>query len=176
VFVGDDLRWSDTGETVTRDEVTYDPACFTAPAENDFMVRPRFADLIADRGALAVSSTIVGNAGGVAMLDVAVINDGNEEGSMSGLVVEVGTRSNGGIDINFRPSDPLRPADRRPAHSQLRDGARHGRVLRRRARVPGRGTTRFIVRCDLSSRRARAGDGAGWYEIEWGALQPFRSQ
>lgn len=173
VFVGDDLRWSDTGETVTRDEVTYDPACFTAPAENDFMVRPRFADLIADRGALAVSSTIVGNAGGVAMLDVAVINDGNEEGSMSGLVVEVGTRSNGGIDINFRPLQTrcdLQTVDQRTlGYGTVRDTQVEFSGVD--ARVPGRGTTHFIVRCDLvfPTELARA-MSADWYEIRMGAL------
>lgn len=173
VFMSNDLRWADTGETVSRDEVTYDPGCFAAPAENDFFVRPRFADLIADRGALAVSSTIVGNAGGVAMLDVAVVNDGNEEGSMSGLVLDVSTRSNGGIDIYFRPMQSrcdIQTVDQRTlGNGMVRDTQVEFSNID--ARVPGRSTAHFIVRCDLTfpTEFARA-MSADWYEIRMGAL------
>ena len=173
VFMGDDLRWADTGETVRSDEVTYDPNCFTAPAENDFMVRPRFADLIADRGALAVSSTIVGNAGGVAMLDVAVVNDGNEEGSMSGLVLDVSTRSNGGIDINFRPLQTrcdIQTVDQRTlGYGTVRDTQVEFSNID--ARVPGRATAHFLVRCDLVFPAILAqAMSADFYEIRMGAL------
>lgn len=174
VFMGNDLRWADTSETVSRDEVTYDPGCFTGPAENDFFVRPRFADLIADRGALAVSSTITGSAGGVAMLDVAVVNDGQEEGSMSGLVLDVSTRSNGGIDINFRPLQTrcdIQTTDQRTlGYGMVRDTQVEFSGID--ARVPGRSTAHFLVRCDLvfPTTLARA-MSADFYEIRVGALR-----
>lgn len=173
VFMGDDLRWADTGETVRSDEITYDPGCFTAPSENDFFVRPRFADLIADRGALAVSSTVMGNAGGVAMLDVAVVNDGAEEGSMSGLVVEVGTRSNTGTEIYFRPMQTrcdIQTVDGRNL-GQGTVGNTQVEFSNIDARVPGRSTAHFIVRCDLVFPAGLAqAMSADFYEIRMGAL------
>ncbi len=173
VFTSDDLRWADTGETVTRDEVVYDPSCFAAPAENDFQVRARFADLIADRGALAVSSTIMGSASGVAMLDVAVVNDGAEAGSMSGLVVEVGTRSNTGTEIYFRPMQTrcdIETVDGRYL-GQGMVGNTQVEFSSIDARVPGRSTAHFIVRCDLVFPATLAqAMSADWYEIRMGAL------
>lgn len=173
VFMGDDLRWADTGEIVRSDEVTYGPECFSQPAESHFFVRARFADLIADRGNTVTSSTVTGNGTSVAMLDVVVVNDGAEEGSMSGIVLEVGTRSNAGTEIYFRPMQigcDLQTTDHRTlGYGMVRETQVEFSNID--ARVPGRSTAYFLVRCDLAfpTDIARA-MSADFYEIRMGAL------
>lgn len=172
IFSENDLVYGDTGENVPESDVTYDANCFETPNRHEFRVIPRFADLVVDRGRLAVSSTVIGNAGGVAMLHLRVINDGHEEGSMSETVLEANVRGNG-IPVFFQPfvtRCDLKTLDNRTLG--------YGSISENRlrfsgvdARVPGRGSADFMVRCDVvwPTELATAMSTSS-YEIRLGAL------
>lgn len=172
MFAAGDLVYSDTNEPVPNADVTYSTSCFEAPALHQFHVTPRFADLVADLGELAVSTTVTGN-GTVAMVDVMVVNDGHEEGSMTAFSLAVNTRANGSLGIWFAPLAmhcDLQTADRRT----LGYGVIHEDRIDFtgvNARVPGGSRAHFPVRCELLwPTTLAAAMSASYYEIRMGAL------
>ncbi|MEK7689466.1 MAG: hypothetical protein AAB425_00440 [Bdellovibrionota bacterium] len=178
LFGENDMVYTDTMESVPEADISFDATCFEEMRGHEFFIRPRFADLIADRGPLTVSSTIVGGAGGVAMISIAVVNDGHEEGTMTGFLLDVNARANASLGIYFRPMatrcDLTSVDGRNLGYGNVRDTQVEFPNVS--ARVPGRSTQHFVVRCDLvfPTELARA-MSAEWYEIRVGALhESFR--
>ncbi len=172
IFSANDVLYTDTGESVPETDIEYDGSCFEEVRNHQFRVIPRFADLYANRGLLALSSTIVGN-GRAAMIDVAVGNDGHEAGTMTAFTLDVNTRANGTLGIFFRPMvtrcDLTTVDGRNIGSGTIRDTEVEFSTVN--AVIPGRSVEHFLVRCDLvfPTEAARA-MSAEWYEIRVGAL------
>lgn len=107
------------------------------------------------------------------MIDMAVVNDGYEGGTMSGFTLDVNVRANGSLNIYFRPMttrcDLMTVDGRNVGYGTIRDT--QVEFTNTNAYVPGNSIGHFIVRCDLvfPTEAARA-MSAEWYEIRVGAL------
>lgn len=177
IFFADDLRWSDTGESVGRDEVTYDPSCFASPAENDFMVRARFQDLIVGRD-YGVTSTTVTSPNRAVALGGHVGNDGHEDGYVEDVTVVGLARVNGDSARQVMISQVVTSCRMLSVDGRVLGGGRIiGNEVRFQSlayRVSGRGHGAIRMECDFVWPFDTAGS---FVEIRFGALyDSFRAR